>query len=188
MKIGDNMNHKGFTLVELLATMAVLAVLMLLAIPNVIGVVQNNKNKTYIEDAKKLVTLAEYKINSDPNLKPSQGSSACFYMEYLDLSKELDEPPNGGQYDRDKSYVYVLNSNGEIQYQVQLIENKNGSLMGLSKTSTLTLFGDNATSNIKSGVTVQTCSCSGNCHYRNRYQNPTNEPPKNHPYSSYSHY
>lgn len=185
MKIGDNMNHKGFTLVELLATMAVLAVLMLLAIPNVIGVVQNNKNKTYIEDAKKLVTLAEYKINSDPNVKPSTGKSVCLYMEYLDLSKELDEPPNGGKYDRDKSYVYVSNSNGEMKYQVQLIENKNGSFMGLGKTSKSYLFEDNATSKVKSSVTISTCSCSGDCHYRDRYQNPTNKPPQTNPYSSY---
>ena len=61
-------NNKGFTLVELLAVLSVLAVLMLLAVPNVIGVVQRDKNKTYVEDAKKLVTLAEYKIRSNPNL------------------------------------------------------------------------------------------------------------------------
>lgn len=173
------MNHKGFTLVELLATMAVLAVLMLLAIPNVIGVVQNNKNKTYIEDAKKLVTLAEYKINSNPNIKPSANNSVCFYMEYLDLSKELDEPPNGGEYDRTRSYVYVYNNNGELQYKVQLIENKNGSFMGLGMANNSDLFEDNATSKIKSSVTASTCSCTGSCHYKDRYSYPQNTPPKN---------
>lgn len=179
------MNHKGFTLIELLATMSVLAVLMLLAIPNVIGVVQNNKNKSYIEDAKKLVTLAEYKINSDPKVKPSTGKSVCFYMEYLDLSKELDEPPNGGTYDRSQSYVYVSNSGGEMVYQVQLIENKNGNRIGLSKTSKSDLFEDNATSKVTSSVTISTCSCTGDCHYNDRYKNPTNKPPQASPSSSY---
>lgn len=180
------MNHKGFTLIELLATMAVLAVLMLLAIPNVIGVVQKNKNNAYIEDAKKLVTLAEYKINSDPNVKPTKGKSVCLYMEYLDLSNELDEPPNGGKYDRNNSYVHVTKQEGELKYKVQLIEKKNDISIGLAQITREELFQDNATSNVQTNVKIQTCSCLNNCHYRNRYDNPTNQPSTGNPYSPYS--
>lgn len=157
-------NNKGFTLVELLATMAILATLMLIAVPNVIGVVQRNKNKTYIEDAKKLATLAEYKVRSNSNLKPSQSYSYCFYMDYLDKSKELDEPPNGGIYNRYKSYVRVYNYGGTIKYFVQLVEEKNGTTTGVPETYSQKLYQDNTTSLVKTAVTTA-CTSSSNRYY-----------------------
>ncbi len=151
-------NNKGFTLVELLATMAILAVLMLLAIPNVIGIVQSNKNKTYVEDAKKLVTLAEYKIRSDPSKKPSSGGSKCLKMSELDLSKEIDEPPNGGQYDRELSYVKVINSSGTISYRVQLVENKDSTKTGIKEDVSTKLYADDATTTLVKTTSFAACS------------------------------
>lgn len=143
-------NEKGFTLVELLATMAILATLMLIAIPNVIGIVQRNKNKTYIEDAKKLETLASYKVRSNPtDLKPTSGTSYCFLLPFLDKSNELSEPPNGGEYDKTKSYVIVKNNNGSLEYKVQLVEVKNGSTVGgVGEISREELYGDKATQKV----------------------------------------
>ena len=143
-------NEKGFTLVELLATMAILATLMLIAIPNVIGIVQRNKNKTYIEDAKKLETLAAYKVRSNPtDLKPANGNSYCFLLPFLDKSNELSEPPNGGEYDKTKSYVIVKNNNGSLEYKVQLVEVKNGSTVGgVGEISREELYGDKATQKV----------------------------------------
>lgn len=143
-------NEKGFTLVELLATMAILATLMLIAIPNVIGIVQRNKNKTYIEDAKKLETLAAYKVRSNPTeLKPANGNSYCFLLPFLDKSNELSEPPNGGEYDKTKSYVIVKNNNGSLEYKVQLVEVKNGSTVGgVGEISREELYGDKATQKV----------------------------------------
>lgn len=143
-------NEKGFTLVELLATMAILATLMLIAIPNVIGIVQRNKNKTYIEDAKKLETLAAYKVRSNPTeLKPASGTSYCFLLPFLDKSNELSEPPNGGEYDKTKSYVIVKNNNGSLEYKVQLVEVKNGSTVGgVGEISREELYGDKATQKV----------------------------------------
>lgn len=147
-------NEKGFTLVELLATMAILATLMLIAIPNVIGIVQRNKNKTYIEDAKKLETLAAYKVRSNPTeLKPASGKSYCFLLPFLDKSNELSDPPNGGEYDKTMTYVIVYNSNGTLKYYVQLYENKNGSVSGgvpyNSTKDSSYLYKDDATSLVK---------------------------------------
>ena len=57
------MNQKGFTLMELLATIVILSIIMLIAVPNVINTLDKNKRSfTYVEDAKKMITLAEYKF------------------------------------------------------------------------------------------------------------------------------
>lgn len=147
----NKLNQNGFTLVELLATMAILSALMIIAIPNVIGIVQKNKNKTYIEDAKKLETLATYKVRSNPTeLKPSKGQSYCFLLPFLDKSNELSEPPNGGVYDKSTSYVIVTNDNGTLKYYVQLIENKGSLKIGIKEVESTELYKDNATTNVKS--------------------------------------
>ena len=137
------MNNKGFTLIELLATIALLAILMMMAVPNIIGVVNKNRNKTYVEDAKKLVSLAEYKIRSNSDYKPTSSSGAyCFKMKFLDSSSDnFSSPPGGGCYDNQMSYVMVTWSNSKLNYKVQLVERKT-----YNKTT------DTCEGNIKAGI------------------------------------
>lgn len=132
-------NNKGFTLVELLATISLLAILMLIAVPNIIGVVNRNKNNTYVEDAKKLVALAEYKIRSDSQYKPTvDGGAKCFSMSFLGTGDFDTTAPNGGTYMYDKSFVKaVKNSEGKIEYSVILVENKYPSEKDGNKKDTL---------------------------------------------------
>ncbi len=152
------MNNKGFTLIELLATLAILSIIMLMAVPNVIGVVRRSKNKTYIEDAKKIVSLAEYKVRSSAEYKPNSGQSYCFFLNFLGAS-ELEKAPNGGEYYNNLSYVKVTNQSGEYKYFVQLVEKKDGANTGVSYTQSINLFNDNTSTLIKTSGFV---NCSGN--------------------------
>ena len=63
------MKKKGFTLVELLAVIVLLGILMTLGIPTVMNLVGKNRNKSYIEDAKRLIKLLEG-MNAHVNLIP----------------------------------------------------------------------------------------------------------------------
>ena len=123
-------NNKGFTLVELLATITILGIIMLIAVPNILGTVERNKKTTYIEDAKKLVSLAENKMRSDSGLiKPTTGCGIVYTLETLD-NGDLSKPPEGGEYDKGLSFVDITynSSTGEYVYKVQLYENvKKGS-------------------------------------------------------------
>lgn len=160
------MNNKGFTLVELLATISLLAVLTMIAVPNIIGIVNRNKNKTYVEDAKKLVSLAEYKIRTNPELKPSNaGESQCLYMSTLGKSDFYTTAPNGGKYNEDLSYVKVqmIRNNDDsvsLKYSVTLVEVKenNGGYVGiLRETSSDNLYEDNISTLISSGSSPSPC-------------------------------
>ena len=166
------MNNKGFTLVELLATVALLGILMLIAVPNVVGVVNKNKSKTYVEDAKKLVSLAEYKVRADPeNYKPTSSTGPkCFKMSFLSAD-DFSSAPNGGCYDDQQSYVVVSWGSNKVNYKVQLLERKTCDKSGNNYTGAVkagiveipsgNLFDSDATKNVvTSGFKSIPCSQS----------------------------
>lgn len=131
------MNNKGFTMIELLASMVLLSILMLTAVPTVLRVMDNSRKTTIINDAKKFVSNVEYKIKNNNNniVRPRVTSSSgrnCILVTlgYLDLGSEFKEGPHGGAYSLDDSYVIVklkdYNKAGGIvqtyDYYVTLVE------------------------------------------------------------------
>lgn len=119
------LNNKGFTLVELLAAMVILAAIMAIAVPNIMGILNNSKADAYVEDAKKMISLAEYKVRANPNLRPASGSCKILLKD-LDNS-EFKSAPNNGSYDTTKSFVLVTKQSGSgvkrYNYSVTLVEN-----------------------------------------------------------------
>ena len=115
------MNKKGFTLVELLAAIVILGILMAVAYPNVMGILNKNRASTYIEDAKRLATLGEYKIRSGSTKKPAAGNCVLMNLAYLDNS-EFENPPNGGEYDKEDSFVLIKREGSTYKYYVRLVE------------------------------------------------------------------
>ncbi len=125
------MKEKGFTLIELLVTIAILALIMTIAIPNVLSVIDKNKKNTYVEDAKKMITLAEYKFKSDTSINaPTSGNCIVIKLRALDLS-ELHDGPEGGSYNLDLSYVVLSNKDNTYTYAVTLQEDYDGTKRGL---------------------------------------------------------
>ncbi len=117
------MNKKGFTLIELLATIAILSLLMLLAVPNVMSTIDKNKKDTYIEDAKKMITLAEYEVRSNTSIElPEEGNCIVIPLGNLDLS-DFNEGPEGGDYDLNKSYVMIGRKGSSYEYYAAIVEN-----------------------------------------------------------------
>lgn len=151
-------NKKGFTLVELLATLVILGVIMMVAVPNIMGILSNNRNTTYIEDAKKLVTTAEYKLRADNTVtKPTvNGQCVMMSLKYLD-NTEFDNPPYDGEYLEQESFVIVKKQADEYHYYVQLIQEVDGSsksYRGVKFTDSNNLYAENYAdyiTNVKKG-------------------------------------
>ena len=125
--------NKGLTLVELLGSMVILGLLMIMVVPNIVGILSKNKEKTYKEDAKKLVEVAKYKISmkKDGVVPPNQnGQCVLFGLGYLD-NAEFANPPNDGCYDVTRSYVAVKLENHRYVYYVQLVEYFDGKYTGI---------------------------------------------------------
>ena len=135
------MNNRGFTLVEILAMLVVLGVLMAITIPNITGIMNNNKLTITYEDANKLVESAKTQIVADRSLKlKSAGDCIVFTMDYLDRNDDFKMATNGGTYDKYASFVVarrVDKGSGVVadEYYVRLVEVTDDAKFGIELTN-----------------------------------------------------
>lgn len=120
----------------------------MIAVPNVVGILDNNKTVTYVEDAKKMVSTAEYKLRGDDAIeKPSSSECIAVNLKYLSAS-EFDNPPYEGKYLEQQSFVIMIKSriNKKYEYYVQLvqeIEDDPKTYRGIKLTKVDNLYGNN---------------------------------------------
>ena len=121
------MNKKGFTLVELLAVIAVIALISMVAIPNIVGLSDGVKKDQMLDDAKKLISMAKYKVSKDYDIRNSD--SYVFYFDDLNIIEYITKDPDGGEYIKgttsDSSAVtYTKDENGVVTYCIFLNASK----------------------------------------------------------------
>lgn len=108
------MNRKGFTLVELLGVLVILSIIMLIAVPNVISIMDKNKKDIYVSDAKKFVSAVQYELSKN-NAYPTTGS--C-YVKLSSLDNvDMDQSPNKHDYSGN-SYVVITKNGTSYTYTI----------------------------------------------------------------------
>ena len=136
------MNERGFTLVELMATILIIGVVMAITIPNVTGIFNQGKLTTYGEDAKKLRNTAEYLYRGDSSIDRLVDNGDCIVFSFKYLDNDEFKPPYGGYYLDTKSFVVVKKENNRLRYFVQLLEFlPEGGVRGYKLTDVLNLDG-----------------------------------------------
>jgi len=138
-------NIKGFTIVELIAVITILGVIMLIAVPNVIGILDKNRKEIYITDAKQMLTAAEYKFRSAKKDVPSKiGESEAIVFHLACLDTDLEEGPYGNNYNEQDSYVLIGNHNNTYYYYVTIQEQVDEIYRGIELIERNNLIGSNA--------------------------------------------
>ncbi|MBR2998128.1 MAG: prepilin-type N-terminal cleavage/methylation domain-containing protein [Bacilli bacterium] len=144
-------NNKGFTLVELLATLVLLGILMGIGLPILTGLLSNNRNKIYVADINRMIALAETKLNSSSSTieKPDENNCIIMSLTFLDDSS-FENPPNQGKYVKDSSYVVIKNTGGgNLEYSATLVEKVKNYYRGIELTRGINLEKSNATRYVK---------------------------------------
>ena len=153
------MNKKGFTLVELLASLAILAVIMLVAVPSTINVLDRSKKQKYIGDAKKMITLAESYIRGNQNISyPKDNKIVVLYLSRLN-DGTFTEDPDGKKYSMENSFVTIVRRNSDsnytYEYSVQLV---NEESRGVTLSNLTQLNSENKYDYVKKNISNMTCS------------------------------
>ena len=127
------MKNKGFTLVELLIMLTVLGILMLVAIPNINGILKNQRLNAIKSDATNMVETAKNKIQKEKLLvKPKRNECIVFTLNYLNDDDNIIKGPNGGLYDQFDSVIVYTRSGNKYKYYVRLVELYNNKRIGLN--------------------------------------------------------
>ena len=125
-------NNKGFTLVELLAMLVVLGVLMAIVIPNITGIMRNNRLNGYKGDAKQMVEKTNIMVSKTKSIKkPGQDECLIFTLDYLNTNDDITTGPNGGLYDQLESLVIYTRKGQQYKYYVRLIEEVDDNRIGI---------------------------------------------------------
>jgi prepilin-type N-terminal cleavage/methylation domain-containing protein len=96
---------RGFTLVELLAVIVILAIILTIAVPNIIKIINNSKEKSYESQLELIKDATKKYIISNPELQPLDGTSIDIYLKDLQDEGMLPNPlknPKGGDFDNSK--------------------------------------------------------------------------------------
>ena len=84
------MNKKGFTLVELLAVIALVAILSGIAVPNILSTINNSKKSAFLMDAKRMVAKAEYlmSLNTSSSIIPPSHRQNLMALRHCVAAKD----------------------------------------------------------------------------------------------------
>ncbi len=127
------MKQKGFTLIELIAMVVVLGVLMAISVPNIAGILKNNRENIVKEDVSKMVGNAKTKIKIKQAQYPkSEGQCVVMSMGFVDNNNDLKEGINGGKYDHNESFVVIRKEKQKdhtyiYRFYVRIVEESTGA-------------------------------------------------------------
>lgn len=117
-----NMNKKGFTLIEILIVVAIVAILVLLAIPAVQRSVYHSRNKSFVKDARTVASAAKrdsLSIETNQSGVDDYGDIVVYKINQINgiLDKKLNKSPFGSKYKAASVMIRkMIGSQGEVKY------------------------------------------------------------------------
>ena len=122
VKGSDYMKNKGFTLVEVLAMLVVLGIIMGITMPNITGILENQKVNTIIGDAKKMISSAKTEVSTNEDIILPKDPNSCIILplDLIDKSSDIKADADDEVYDRYNSFVLIAKDDKQYKYHVRL--------------------------------------------------------------------
>ncbi len=142
------MKKNGFTLIELMAVIIILAVILIMAIPEVNFIIRSNKEEVFIDNARLMAKAADSYFTLYLGKRPQEvDATAIVTLEELvseDIMDMITDPlHNNVVCDDQQSYVIIrYEGNRKYNYYVTLNCNGYGLINVLSEELSVDKLGD----------------------------------------------
>lgn len=137
------MDNKGFTLSELIVTIALVGVVMAISFPAITKLQSENQREIYKSYEKGLINAAKLyvdKYGRDLWVSPVENATCVKItyndLRYEDLIKEFDGIKKGEEVDEAKTFVYATKEKTNVTYVVSFATKQGGNQVYNSETET----------------------------------------------------
>ena len=112
------MKKNGFTLIELIAVVVIMAIIALIATPNIVSMLDKGKKEDYVADAKEFISKATYmykqsRYKNDGTLFSKTSNSYKILITNIEGVNDLNDP-YGGTYDQNSYVKFVEPAGNEL--------------------------------------------------------------------------
>ena len=126
-------NRKGFTLLELLLVIVILALLLIIAIPKIIEFISSSRKNSYVDTVHEFVDSIRKDATSEVYEFPIAKSDVTIVsINMVGLEKGGNKSAFNGRWIEDKSYVAIINVGTDIDpvysYFVTMLDSKRYAL------------------------------------------------------------
>ena len=116
------MNKRGFTLIELLAVIVIMGIILAIAVPSTVGIIDKSKRETHVKNAQILATTVNTILMLEEEVPINDGDAVLYTIGYLIENGHLPDvkDPDGGDYGTMNTFVVAVKKDGVVKFYVQL--------------------------------------------------------------------